>query len=458
MYRTRVKLRRFFADRSFHPTAALRLVLGLAIMAAMGTILLSLPGMTTRPLSFSDRLFTSVSAVTVTGLNVAVPSTDFTRLGQIVLLILIQSGGVGFIALAVLALRLLGQRISLIHRVTLAGELGVTQSGRATQVLRRAIVVMLAIETLGAVLLWVHWRISGIVPPEDAVFYAIFHAVAAFCNAGFDLFIGIYPEGLPYDVVSLLVLGMLVILGGLGFPVYSDLIYRRRGTRLTLHSRVTIWAAVFLILLGTAGLIVAEFGRDRLLIDQSVTRIVTTAWFQSVSARTAGFPGLLLSFDSLGQASRFLLIGLMFIGSGPASMGGGITTGSFATLSLAAVSYTRGRRAATVAGRSIPQANIQRAVAVVLVSVGVVAAATWLLLLAHPQFALDAALFEVVSALSTCGLSLGITGELSNLGRAIIMLVMFWGRLGALTIMVALWQRRSTSGLIEYPEESILVG
>lgn len=450
-------LAKFTSDRSFRPPAAMRLVFGLAGMVAVGTLLLLLPGMTTRSITFMDAMFTATSAVTVTGLTVLNTSADFTFLGQSVLLALIQIGGLGFIVLFALTLRLLGRNISLLDRLALSAELGVDKSGSVWVLLRRTIIIMLVVETVGAVLLYAHWRINDIVAADQAVFYAIFHSITAFCNAGFDLFAGHprYPHGLPDDPISLIILGVLVIAGGLGIPVYLDLLFRR-GLRMTLHTRVTLATSVFLILLGMIGLILGEFYSGALLRNETPVERLVTAWFQSVSARTAGFPGL-ESFELLHQSSRLLLIGLMFVGSGPASMGGGITTGTFAVLGLSVASYIRGHRRTRLVKRTISDDTVRRAVAVLVITVAFVGMATWLLLLSHP-FTLDTALFEIVSAISTCGLTLGITDDLTTFGRFVVMATMFWGRLGAMTIMIALLQRRSSSRLISYPEATLLVG
>lgn len=435
----------------------MRLLFGLAGMVAIGSLLLLLPGMTTRPITVMDAMFTATSAVTVTGLTVVGTSTDFTFLGQITLLALIQIGGLGFIVLFALTLRLLGRNMSLLDRLALTTELGVDKTGSVWVLLRRTILIMLVIETIGALLLYTHWRLNGIVPADRAIFYAIFHAITAFCNAGFDLFAGhpLFPGGLPNDPLSLVILGVLVIAGGLGIPVYLDLLFRR-GLRLTLHTRVTLVTSTFLVLLGMFGLILGEFFSGELLRTGTPLEIMVTAWFQSVSARTAGFPGL-ESFELLHQSSRLLLIGLMFVGSGPASMGGGITTGTFAVLGLSVASYIRGHRRTRLVKRTISDDTVRRAVAVLVITVAFVGVATWLLLLSHP-FTLDTALFEIVSAISTCGLTLGITDDLTTFGRIVVMATMFWGRLGAMTIMIALLQRRSSSRLISYPEATLLVG
>lgn len=412
--------------------------------------------MTTRPLTLVDRLFTATSAVTVTGLNVITPSVDFTPLGQLVILLLVQVGGLGFVVMVVLALLLIGRPLTLTDRLALTTEMGLNYPGAIQTILLRTLAGMLIIEAIGALALFAYWGLTGIAPPDRTLFYAVFHAVMAFCNAGFDLFSGLYPGGLPNDIMSLLILGVLVILGGLGLPVYMDFLFRGPVRRFSLTTRVTVMAAIFLIIFGMIGLLLGERHPLRELALVPWPQRITIAWFQSVSARTAGFPGL-QTFDQLHQSSRLLMVALMFIGSGPASMGGGITTGTFAVLILATLSYVRGERRPIALRRSISEGTVSRALAVLLVSLGVVAVATWLLLLSQ-DLTLDVALFEVVSAYATVGLSLGATPVLDDAGRLLIALIMFWGRLGAMTIMIALLQRRADAQLIAYPEENMLVG
>lgn len=443
----------------------LRLVVALATLIGVGTGLLLLPGTTTQPISFVDALFTSTSASAVTGLAVLSTSTAFTRLGQWVILLLMEFGGLGFLVTTVLTLRLLGRHISLADRLAVSSSLGLASPRAILQVLARTVGFMLIVEGVGALILAVHWRQSGIVPAGDAAFYGLFHAVAAFCNAGFDLFGGLpqYPEGLPADPITLLTLGWLVIIGGLGIPVYMELLHRRtaraeggRLRRLSLQTRLALWSALILILLGWAGLLLGEFRQEGVLSGLPIGERVLRAWFQSVAARTAGFSGL-ADFASLHDTSRLLLIILMFIGSAPASMGGGITTGTFSVLVLAMWSLSRGYDRVRAGQRTIPMAAVWRAVTVLIISLMVVLIATWLLLFTQ-NLSLSQALFEVVSAFSTTGLSLGVTGQLDWFGRLLVIALMFWGRLGAITIVLILLKRPGRTSLTEFPEELVLVG
>ncbi len=436
----------------------MRLVLGLILLISVGSLILLLPGMTTRSITLSDAFFTTTSAATVTGLTVLTTSTEFTQLGQISLLLLIQLGGVGYMFLVALALQLLGRRVSLLDRLAVSTSLGLDKPAAILRLLRQVAVGIFLIEGIGSLLLYLHWRTSGIVAPDQAVFYAVFHAISAFCNAGFDLFVGLpqYPRGIPGDNVTLVIMGVLLVLGGLGIPVFVDFSQLWRRKRLTSHTQLTLMVVVLLTIVGWVGLFVAETKSGGVLEMSPLSERLVHTWFQSVSARTAGFPGL-RDFTQLGPESRLLVMALMFIGCAPASMGGGITTGTFGVLGLAFWSSVQGRSAVRFRRRSVSNETIRRAAAVLSISLVLVFVATWLILLTH-EIQFSDALFEVVSALATCGLSMGVTGELNIFGRFIIILMMFWGRLGALTIAVALLQPRSEKQLVEYPEATLLIG
>lgn len=436
---------------------ALQLVLGLLVLIAIGTALFMIPGASTRRLSLMEALFTSTSASAVTGLSLFPVSTDLTFWGQIVLLLLVQVGGVGLIVVVVLVFRLIGRQVTLGERLAVTSSLGLDRPEEIALTMARAIGLMLIIEAIGAFLLFLHWRISGIVPPGKAAFYAIFHAVTAYCNAGFDLFSGLpeYPNGIPTDAISLIIMGALIILGGLGIPVYMDIMYRRRRP-FSLHTRLTIGITITLVVLGWIGLLISEYRQTGVLSGMSFGQRALLAWFQSVSARTAGFPGL-PGFNELNFPSILMLVAFMFIGTAPASTGGGITTGTFAVLWLTVISYARGLDKIRVGKNTLPGSLLMRSLVVFVISITLVILATWLILLTNP-FSLDQVLFEVVSAYSTTGLSLGITTGLNTAGRLILIFTMFAGRLGAITIMISLLGRDKGKKLVDYPEESILVG
>jgi trk system potassium uptake protein TrkH len=435
------------------------LVGGLAFLIAIGTGLLLLPISGTRQLTLMEALFTAASALSVTGLSVITPVRDLSLWGQILLMLLIQIGGVGFMVVAVIVFRLLGRRISFTDRIALSDSLGLLSPAAIVTLTRRVLITVITIELIGAFLLYIHWRTDPRLSEGQAFFFALFHAVSAFCNAGFDLFTGTpgFNDGIPRDSVTLFVMGVLIFLGGLGIPVVADLIAYPNERRLSLHTRITLLVVSILVVGGAVGLWLGEaFDQDGTLVGQPLDRQIIVTVFQSVSARTAGFAGI-ANFEQLTPASQLLLIALMFIGCAPASMGGGITTGTFAVLSISLWSYARGLPTAQFGGRSLATGMVRRAAAVLTISLFVVLAASWLLVTTHDT-SLDRAVFEVVSAFATCGLTLGFTDELNTFGQLVIIAVMFWGRLGALTIIIALARQSAAPQVVRYPEEQILIG
>lgn len=437
-----------------------RILLGLLALISIGTMLLMLPFMSPgQSLTFKEAIFTAISALTVTGLSIISAGSDLTMIGQIVLLLLIQLGGVGYMFIATLIMRFIGRRVFVLDRLALTDSIGLDTPAEIMHVLRHVIRGIVVIEGLGAVALYAHWRINEVVPAGKVLFMAIFHSISAFCNAGFDLF-GVpelYPNGPPKDNLTLIILGVIIFIGGLGIPVLSEIFAGSHYKRWSLHTRVTAIVITGLLLSGWLFTFLAETGPNGVLLNAGMGQRIIQTWFHSVSSRTAGFA----AFDNFGgitPATQMLTIILMFIGCAPASMGGGITTGTFAVLWIAVANYTRGRSNVHVFQRAISGTTVRRAGSVLTISVGLVVTATFLIALTHPDASLGAAFFEVVSAFATCGLSLGFTGELNNFGLSVIAVMMVWGRLGALTIVSAILQAGGTTDAISYPEESLLIG
>jgi trk system potassium uptake protein TrkH len=433
-----------------------RLVSGLAMLVLLGTFLLILPPMGRgEPLKLNEALFTAVSALTVTGLSIITPYQDLSGPGKLVLLMLIQLGGVGYMALAITVFRILGRNVSHTDRLALCDSLGLVSTGGIMRLFWHILLTVSCIEMVGALILWWHW--SSILPPHEAAFYGLFHAVSAFCNAGFDLFTGHpgFDRGIPNDTFTLLVLGCLIFLGSVGFPVLYDLIKWPARRSFTLHTRITLPLVLCLVFGGGMVLVLSEGPSGGVLASEPFGRRLVISVFQSVSARTAGFSAI-PDLSQIAPASALVLMMLMFIGSSPASMGGGITTGTFATLMLALWAHLKGFDTPRIGGRALPGEQIRRAAAVLTVSLTLVLLSSWLLLISH-HLKLHEAIFEVISAFATCGLSVGTTSHTNLFGQLVLMVVMFWGRLGALTIVVALARPRPKR-LVTYPEERILIG
>ncbi len=437
-----------------------RIVLGLLGLILIGTALFMLPWVSTGdPLTFREAIFTSVSALTVTGLSIISAGADLNLFGQIILLILIQFGGMGYMFIATLLMVFIGRRVNILDRLAVTNSIGLDSPAEILHILRHVVYGILAIEGAGTVALFVHWRINDIVPESDALFMAIFHSISAFCNAGFDLFgnDALYPTGTPKDNITLIILGTIIFTGGLGIPVLSELFARSHYRRWSLHTRVTAVLIAFLVLVGWLFTFIAETTGNGVLINAPLDQQLVQTWFHSISSRTAGFA----AFDQFGDitpATQVLTIVLMFIGCAPASMGGGITTGTFAVLWIAMYNYTRGRFTVHVWQRSLSPSIVRRAGAVLTISIGLVLGTTFMILLTHPNTTVDQVLFEVVSAFATCGLSLDFTSELNNFGLFMIGVMMVWGRLGALTIVTAIVQSTHKNSPIKYPEEALLIG
>lgn len=454
MMLARIKIFDKFSRRISTP---FRLALGLALMVLIATGALMLPWVgAERPLRLNEAFFTATSALTVTGLTVITPGSDLSLFGQLLLLVLIQIGGVGYMVVAVIIFRLLGRSISFTDRLALRDSFGLLDLNAIVELTRRVLLAVFSLELLGAILLWLHWR--RMLGDERALLYAVFHAVSAFCNAGFDLFAGTPGfTGIPDDNFSLLVFAVLILIGGLGIPVVADIgiALFRKNHHLSLHSRLTLLTTIALVVFGALGLFASESASGGTLADFHPARALALSTFQSISARTAGFSAI-DNFYDLAASSQLLKISLMFIGTAPASMGGGITTGTFIVMLLALWAFARGRETPHIFGRSLGMATVRRASAVLTISLLVVVSITWILLITHPDASLERVFFEVISAFATCGLSLGYTSNLSVFGQVAISLVMFWGRLGALTIILAL-ARLAPPRLVAYPEEQILI-
>lgn len=438
------------------PRPALRLIGGLLGLIGAGTALLALPWSgTTRRLTIGEAAFTAVSALTTTGLSVIQPGSDLSLFGQIVLILLMQFGAIGFTVLAVVIFRLIGRRITFAERLALRDSLGVVDLWAIVRLARQVLYGVLLIEGAGTLLLWIGW--SGQYGVGRAFYLALFHSVSAFCNASFDLFGGggaTTTNPFPNDAYTLLVIALLIALGSIGIPVLADILNWRSHPRLTLHTRLTliVWSALTVV--GTALVFISESLGQSAFSDLPAGQRALVALFHVVASRTSGFN--VQPIAELAPASVLTLTGLMFIGGSPASTAGGITTGTFGVLVLSAVAFVRGADEIRIGNRSVSRDSIQKAVAILIVSVAVVAAGAWLLM-ATQTTSFEIALFVAVSAFATCGFDLGLTSEANGFGQLVLALLMIWGRLGPLTIVVAVARKRRPSPL-SYPEERILVG
>ncbi|MCG3207362.1 MAG: Ktr system potassium uptake protein B [Anaerolineae bacterium] len=434
------------------------LVAGFAVIILIGTALLRLPVSTTGSyqVGWVEALFTATSATTVTGLVVLPTHATYTLFGQIVILSLIQVGGMGFIILSVVLFRLIGRRVSLYERNLLKETLGVEGRGGLVRLTLVVFISTIAVEMAGAAIMFTQY--VQVLDWPTALYYSIFHAISAFCNAGFDLFTGFDDPALIFtreNPTILIVLSILITIGTLGITVVYDVVAWPREQRLSLHTKIVLPFTLLLSIVGTILLVFDEAYIDGQAIPFIFTgKNLVLAFFTVVSSRTAGLT--LIPVDLLGEGSQLMLFVWMFIGGAPASMGGGVGLSTVAVVLITLQSTVLGYSDVRIFERTIPVETIIKAVAVLTVSTALVTGITLLVILLEPVNLFSIA-FEVVSAFSNTGYSLGITAGLGTLSRLLIAFTMFWGRLGPLTLVVALAQRHRQT-LIHYPEERIIIG
>ncbi len=430
------------------------LIRGFLIVIVIGAILLSFPfAVNQGRLPFLDALFTATSAVCVTGLVVVDTGTTFSPLGQVIIMLLIMIGSLGFMTMATLIFILLGKQITLKDRLLIHESFN-TYSIQGMVVLILSVVKLaLTFQLIGTILL--SFRLVPLLGWTKGLFFSLFHAVSAFGNAGFDL-MGNFTS-LTSFVTDPLVTGTiatLFIVGGLGFTVIIECYQKRKYASFSLHTKAVLMITVILLSVGSLSVLFLEYTNDATLGPLPLSNKVLAAFFTAATPRTAGFN--VIPTNLLHPYTLFFLMILMFIGASPASTGGGIKTTTFVTLLYAVFNTIKGSDDIVIGRRRLPHSLAMRALAVVFLSFSLVVLAAFLLTITENKDFI-ATLFEVVSAFGTVGLSMGITPDLTPFGRVIIILVMFTGRVGPLTVAFALARRRSEKG-IRYPEDRILVG
>jgi trk system potassium uptake protein TrkH len=430
-------------------------VVGFAAFISAGTLLLTLPvsrasGDWTPVL---DAAFTATSAVCVTGLVVVDTGTHWSLFGQAILLALMQLGGFGYMMTSTLLLQLAGRRTSLQERLLLQESLGGGTLGSALSLARRTALFMVIVEGIGALLLMLAFLEDQ--PLTTAAWWGLFHSVSAFNNASLDV-TGGFRSLTPYrdSPFVLLTIAGLIILGGLSFAVLQDLQRRRSFQRLTVDSKLVLVTSAILLVGGTLLLLVTERANGGTLAPLSFGTRLLNAFFLSAAARTAGFNAV--DVAALTDGSLLLLIALMLIGGATGSVAGGIKVQTLGILLSATVSSVRGLPDVVAFERRVPVPDILRAIAVTVLSFILVFLATFLLGLTEAQLFLRE-LFEVVSAFGTVGFSTGLTVESSTGGRLILMAMMFVGRLGPLTLALALAERERGSP-VRWPAETVRIG
>ncbi|MEC0247552.1 TrkH family potassium uptake protein [Paenibacillus chitinolyticus] len=435
------------------------LVLGFALIILIGSGLLMLPVSSTdgMPLPFIDALFTATSATCVTGLVVVDTGSHFTMFGQIVIISLIQIGGLGFMSMATLFAFILRKKISLRERLLLQEALNQGSMEGIVRLFRKVLIYSLSIEGIAAVLFTARWSVDLGFP--KGLYYGIWHAVSFFNNAGFDLFgpiTGPFSSLTAYadDFITNVVTMALIVLGGIGFIVMSDVMDYRKTKRLSLHSKVVLSATSILIVTGALVIFIFEYSNSKTLGSLDFGGKILASFFQSVTPRTAGANTLDLA--SLRQATQFFMIILMFIGASPGSTGGGIKTTTFTMLVGAIVAMVRGKEDIVFFRNRLGKERILKAITLTMFALFLVIFVTMLLSTTEDHEFLMI-LYEVTSAFGTVGLTLGLTTKLTAFGKVMIVLTMFAGRLGPLTLAYAL-QPKAEKELYRYPEGKITIG
>ncbi|MFO7675390.1 MAG: TrkH family potassium uptake protein [bacterium] len=436
------------------------LALSFLAMIALGTLFLTFPA-ATRDGSVTgivDALFTATSATCVTGLIVRSTPHYWSGFGQLVILVLFQLGGLGIMTFSASLAVVLGRRLGLGERRTVSDIIGESRNVDIARILRYIISIVLTVELVGTLLLFLRF-LPDFPRWTDALWNAAFHSVSGFCNAGFSLFDDSLARYRVDPAVNLVMVA-LILTGGLGFVVVRELFNRttlRRGPlfglrRLSVHARLVLATSFVLVVTGTVVFFFTEY--DRALASLPTAGKLLAALFQSVTARTAGFNTV--SFEALHPVTLFLWAMLMFVGASPGGTGGGIKTTTFAILLLSVRNRVLGREDITVGQRVVPRDVIYRATSIVAVAGGLVALAFALLLLTERQ-PFENLLFETFSAFGTVGLSTGLTAELSAAGKVVITALMYVGRIGPLTLALAMRTRRAQVA-IGFPEARVLVG
>lgn len=433
-------------------------IISFSAIILVGTLLLSLPisAAEGRTIGFVDAFFTATSATCVTGLSTLSLTDNFSFVGQIIVLILIQVGGLGYMTLYSSMTILLGKSLAVSDKVMMQDVLDISSFEDLVQMIVNIIKYTLVIELIGAAILTVAFSFEGF-EFSEAIYYGVFHSISAFCNAGFALFnnslenFGTNP--MIHGTISL-----LIFLGGLGFIVLKELenvVFRgQKAINLTVHSKIVLATNITLVVLVAVYIFFGEFLHS--LNDYGIWEKIQISIFQSVTTRTAGFNTI--SFSTLHPHTIYLIALVMFIGASPGSTGGGIKTTTFAILFQSVKATLRGREQVEFFERKVPNVIVVRAIAIIVISLIIVSFFILLMMRLEPEHDFLALFFEVVSAFATVGLSLGITPYLSIAGKLAIIILMFIGRVGPLTLALAIGQNRKEPGKVDYPEGRVMIG
>ena len=433
----------------------------------LGGVLLYLPVCNTKPIQFIDALFTATSAVCVTGLVTIVPATQFTVLGKGILLVLIQIGGLGVIACTFSFFLVLKKKITLRERIIIQETYNMDTLSGLVKFLIKIIKGTFIVEGVGAVLFSFQFvREYGLV---EGVCYSVFHSVSAFCNAGIDILgNGSFIKYAANPLINFTTMSLIVV-GGIGFTVWGDVLknvfdglgkegcsIKKIFTKLTLHSKIAISMTIALILLGTASFFVLEYANPETFGNMTLGEKIMASGFHSVSTRTAGFATV--SQSGLTNGSKLITCLLMFVGGSPAGTAGGVKTTTVAMLILTCRSVIKGGRDTECFGRRIVEDNIRTGLAVLFLSMGFLITGTVIVSVLEPNVEFMRILYETTSAMGTVGLSADLTPQLETASKYVIMMLMYIGRIGPVTMALIFGKGHTKDRVRELPEKRILVG
>lgn len=426
----------------------------------LGSILLSLPvsSATGTPISYVDALFTATSATCVTGLVTLPTVTTWSIFGQVVILVLIQIGGLGVITIASGIMLLLGRRLGIDNRILIQDSFNLNSLSGIVKFIKKVIIGAFVIEGIGALL-----YMTVFIPDFGikGIWVSVFNSVSAFCNAGLDIISENSLCDYTLNPIINLTTSLLIIFGGIGFVVWWDVARiikdkkRRHFRFLTLHSKIALSVTVFLIVAGAVLFLMFEYNNPMTMQNYSLIEKIETSFFQSVTTRTAGFSTI--PQENFTNSSAIVSVFLMFIGGSPVGTAGGIKTVTFLVLFVTAISVIKNKRTVDVFNRQLSQKTIKKAIAVFATSFAVMAVSTILLSAVSNADFLDV-IYETVSATATVGLTRNFTATLNTLGKIIIIATMYFGRVGPISIAVAFNIKKSSENIIANPVEEISVG
>ncbi|TCI44346.1 MULTISPECIES: TrkH family potassium uptake protein [unclassified Exiguobacterium] len=427
---------------------------GFLLAILIGATLLYMPFAQTEPVSWIDCLFIATSAGTVTGLSTIDIGSSFNTFGELVIVALIQIGGLGFMTVALMLLSVLGKKIGLKQRILLQESLNLSGPGGTVRLVRNIVFTTIIVQFIGMLFLTVELYSTSDYRFGEALYYGFFHAVSAFNNAGFAL----WPDSLmqfEQNTAIVVTISMLLMIGGLGFTTIADATEVKRWKRLALHSKIMIASLGVINGIAWFGLMLFEWvSVEGALYGRPIGEALNVTFFQAVTTRTAGFNTVDISM--MAPVSIGLILILMYIGAGAASTGSGIKVTTVAVILADMWAFIAGKKETVILERTIDAFQIKKAYVVAISSFFFILLITALTILTNDHIPATALLFETVSAFGTVGLSLGITAELNDAGKGFIMFMMLLGRVGSLTILFTV--ARQMDRKIRYPKEKLLIG